>query len=207
VTKNYTRQNLYNNLTYLTNDLLSIFLTYSGCLSLSYVCDNQYVSGGKYEIYDSILFGRWYLAGVLVMSDMNDWVDFSRDVDYIAIFVVGVFVLVVLVVVAHIFIILIIVVILVGTLFVLWVLKRALLHLADVCDSPLDEVVSALLTLDLVTFILLVWNVEGGILNCASVLLNPLLPLLWVLFAPFALFLPCIDIRWIWLRWVFCNYA
>ena len=141
------------------------------------------------------------------MSNVDDWVDFSGDVDYIAIFVVCVLVLVVLIVVALIFIILIVIVILVGALVMLRILEWTLLHLADVRDSPLNKVVSALLTLNLIAFLFIVWNVEGGVLNSASVLLDPLLPLLWVLFAPFLLFLPRIHVRWIRFSRVLCNYA
>ena len=155
----------------------------------------------------SILLWRWHLASIFVVNNVDDWVDFAGDVDYIAIFIVRVLVLVVLVVVALIFIILIIVVILVGALVVLGVLERTLLDLADVRDSPLDEVVSALLALDLVALLLIVRHVEGRILNSASVLLDPLLPLLWVLFAPITLFLPRIHVRWVRFGWVLRNYA
>ena len=141
------------------------------------------------------------------MSNVDDWVDFAGDVDYIAIFIVSVFILIVLIVVTYVFIILIVVVILVGSLVVLRILERALLHLADVCDSPLDEVVSTLLSLDLIALLFIVWHIEGGILNSLPVLLDPRLPLLWMLFAPFSLFLPRIHVRWVWLRRVLCDYA
>lgn len=70
----------------------------------------------------SVLLWRWHLTSVFVVNNVDDWVDFARDVDYIAIFIVCVLVLVVLVVVALIFIILIVVVILIGALVVLGVL-------------------------------------------------------------------------------------
>ena len=128
------------------------------------------------------------------MSSVDDWINFTRDVDYIAIFVISVLIFVVLIVVALIFIILIISIILVGTLVMLWVLEWTLLHFSDVSDSPVDQVVSTLLSLDLVAFFFIVWNVESCTLNSTSILLDPLLPLLWMFFAPLTLFLPCIHI-------------
>lgn len=128
------------------------------------------------------------------MCHVLHWIDFTRDIDDVAVLIVRVFVVVVLIVVAVILIIFIIEVVVVARLVFIWVLQWTLLDFSNVCDSPLDEIVSALLSFDLITFVFIIRYIEGSILNSTSVFFDPLLPFLWVFFAPFTLFLPSINV-------------
>lgn len=117
-------------------------------------------------------------------------IDSPRNINLVTILVRCVVISVVLIVIILILVIFILKVIISVLLVLLGVLQWALLYLADLSDSPLNQVVAALLSFHLVALFFVVRYVEGSILDCFSVLFGPLPPQLWVLFAPRTLLLP-----------------
>ena len=138
----------------------------------------------------SVLLWRWHFACIMISYRVVYRIDSTRNINLVAILVRCVVIIVVLVVIILILVIFVLKVVIRVLLVLLGVLKWALLHLADLSDSPLNQVVAALLSFHLVALFFIVRNVERGILDCFSVLFGPLPPQLWMLFAPRTLLFP-----------------